>query len=379
GAPRAEAVVSGVYTEVIFDTGCTSNIVSLDLIRKLKITCLEDAGEIAIVFADGQARRPVGFIRDLIVSIGNFIKEPIDAYVYDTNQQYDFILGRLGMHKLKIGIDWSAHFWYSNTENRGVVPIKVYYHKKRSISDVFGDGSDTSSDSPLDTETEDESSLEEGDSEEAFYLIPCEEGQGEFTFVNPETKESTLVRERTSKELNNHRLEPTLLTEPRLGQDDRLGTLLDRIKLYDHLTPAHKERLLSLVMKYSTCFGTSYSHLKVTNLVKFCVDTGDSKPIYNRPYAFIPLSERDFMRKELQEMVEAGVLIPTTHTPDNSSGAGWSFPCRYIKKANGQRRLITNFIGLNQVTKRDTWPMNNTVDVIECLSGSKVYSSLDML
>lgn len=123
GAPRTKALVEGLNTDVILDTGCTSNIVSISLLRKLKITSLEDSGEISMVFADGKARSPVGLVRNLSVKLNKWISDVIDAYVNETNGQYDFILGRDGMHQLSVGVDMSKHFWYANTNAAGVIHL----------------------------------------------------------------------------------------------------------------------------------------------------------------------------------------------------------------------------------------------------------------
>lgn len=78
-------------------------------------------------------------------------------------------------------------------------------------------------------------------------------------------------------------------------------------------------------------------------------------------------------------MVNAGIIIPSTHVPVNSSQGGWSFPCRYVTKKTGDKRLVTNFKDLNAVTVRDPWPLPNLIDVIESLAGAKWFAVLDLL
>ncbi|KAG0733775.1 hypothetical protein G6F16_013447 [Rhizopus arrhizus] len=78
-------------------------------------------------------------------------------------------------------------------------------------------------------------------------------------------------------------------------------------------------------------------------------------------------------------MVNNGILIPNTHVPGNSKQAGWSFPCRYVPKKTGDKRLVTNFQDLNAVTVRDTWPLPSVVDVLEHLAGAQWFSVCDLL
>jgi hypothetical protein len=104
--------------------------------------------------------------------------------------------------------------------------------------------------------------------------------------------------------------------------------------------------------------------LSRTNLLKFHVDTGNAKPIYKRPYAFLSHSEKETLKKNLEDMVSNGILVPSTHIPGNSANGGWSFPCRYVPKKTGDKRLVTNFKDLNAVTVRDPWPLPNLIDVV---------------
>lgn len=134
----------------------------------------------------------------------------------------------------------------------------------------------------------------------------------------------------------------------------RLGDLRERIRSNQILNERQKDALIALVEKYADCFGVDYEHLQQTNITKFHVDTGNAKPIYHRPYSFLTHSEKEFMRRDLEKMVAAGILVSTTYTPKNAKHGGWSFPCRCILKKTGDKRLVSNFSSLNNITVRDT-------------------------
>lgn len=160
---------------------------------------------------------------------------------------------------------------------------------------------------------------------------------------------------------------------------DRFGDLIERIRNQEDIPEKLKEALIDLIYKYETCFGTGYENLSQANLLKFHVDTGNAKPIYRRPYSILSNSEKQFLKKDLEDMVKNGLLIPQTHVPGNSSTSGRSFPCRYVLKKGGDKRLVTNFKDLNAVTIRDPWPLPNLVDVLESLAGAKWFAALDLL
>jgi hypothetical protein len=97
-----------------------------------------------------------------MISVDQKVSMYADAYCFDVNSQYDFIVGREGMHILNIGVDWSTHFWYISTKV-GVLPLNVSYGRQ-----VYVISSDESSEEPNeDSEYEEEESL--------FIIIPDNE------------------------------------------------------------------------------------------------------------------------------------------------------------------------------------------------------------
>lgn len=107
-----------------------------------------------------------------------------------------------------------------------------------------------------------------------------------------------------------------------LDHDSRLGKLLDRITNQENIGNKDKEHLIGIISRCKHCFGTSYEHLSQTNLVKFHVDTGNAKPIYKRPYTFLSNSEKQMLKNDLEDMVNSGILIPSTHVPSNFAQGG---------------------------------------------------------
>lgn len=71
----------------------------------------------------------------------------------------------------------------------------------------------------------------------------------------------------------------------KVDQEPRFGDLIQRLQDSSLLDNTQKNTIESLIKEFEDVFGTDYSHLTQTNLVEFHVDTGDSKPIYQRPYS----------------------------------------------------------------------------------------------
>lgn len=348
-APRSHAEINGVQREVILDGGCTSFIISLKFAKELGIQEAEPC-DTAVMFGDGKLYHPIGLIRDIRIKLGNTDKVvSVNALCYDVGDQYEFIIGREGLHALGVGTDWSTHYWYVRSEE-GIIPLDIHYTKGRMREDSDSEQDEYHSDNQHNNDTD--YYIDQDDEEEGYLVMEVSDDHNNFF-------EEKRIAEHT--------------------KDDRLGGLVAKIHEIPDLNEEEKLRLINLVFEYQDCFGTGYEHLGRTNLVKFHVDTGDARPIYRRPYSFLSFSEKEELKKDLEKMVNAGVLIPSTHVPSNSKNAGWSFPCRYVPKKTGDKRLITNFRELNKVTVRDPWPLPNVVDVIESLAKSKWYSVVDLL
>lgn len=344
-APRTYGKVNGQECELILDGGCTSYIVSLNFLRRLGITEVEPSNS-SVMFGDGNSYPPIGLATNLKLQIGGSQLISVKALCYDVGDKYDFIVGREGLHALKIGTDWSSHYWYIKTED-GVLPVDVHYTRNYCRENI-----DSSEEDEFSEDEQEEDVIDQDDWEEGYLIVAAsdeEDNDGDCNTANTN------------------------------DQEQRLGTLISRINEQENLSDQEKTRLIEIMLKFKDCFGTGYEHLSQTNLLKFHVDTGKSKPIYKRPYGFLSLSEKQMLKRDLEEMVENGILVPNTHVPGNSAHSGWSFPCRYVPKKTGDKRLVTNFKELNAVTVRDTWPLPNLVDVIESLAGAKWFGVLDLL
>lgn len=145
--------------------------------------------------------------------------------------------------------------------------------------------------------------------------------------------------------------------------NDRVENLVSSILNNENLNSDQRDSAISLIVKYADVFGTSYKHLKQTDLLEFHVDRGNAKPVYQKPFSKFSYSELDTLKEELKKMVDNGVLIP--HIYDKFEGNEWSFQCRYVKKKDGGKQLVTQFMKLNDVTVRDPWPIPSLKNTIE--------------
>jgi hypothetical protein len=76
------------------------------------------------------------------------------------------------------------------------------------------------------------------------------------------------------------------------------------------------------------------------------------------------------LNRQLKDAVEA-VLI---HPSYNEFGS----PNLFVRKADGSLRLCTNYRGLNEVTRKDAYPLPRVDDTLDELKDASFYTHLDL-
>jgi hypothetical protein len=130
-----------------------------------------------------------------------------------------------------------------------------------------------------------------------------------------------------------------------------------------------RQEALQLLQKYSSLFCTEESRAGKTTEVKHQINTGNAKPIRQPPRS-IPLAKRDEVNGLIAEMQRNGVIEP--------SASPWSSPVVLVKKKDGSTRFCVDYRRLNDVTKKDSYPLPRIDDTLDTLSGSKWFSTLDL-
>ena len=103
---------------------------------------------------------------------------------------------------------------------------------------------------------------------------------------------------------------------------------------------------------------------KQKNLMEHPFITPDALPINNKP----PKAWEPEIDQQITEMLENDVIRP--------SCSPWNAPIILVKKDNSTR-FVCDLRGLNNVTKKDTYPLPHIKDVIDKMEGSKYWTTLD--
>ena len=131
----------------------------------------------------------------------------------------------------------------------------------------------------------------------------------------------------------------------------------------------YRDAIVKLLEENKDLFAKNDLDLGRTNTLTCKIDTGTYPPITLKPYR-MPLNQRPVVEKAVDEMLEAGVIQPST--------SNWSFPILLVPKPNGTKRFSVDFRKLNQITKRYAYPLPLIDEVLAGLGNSKFFTSLDL-
>lgn len=127
--------------------------------------------------------------------------------------------------------------------------------------------------------------------------------------------------------------------------------------------------LSSLLVEFQDVFAKTDTDLGCLKGVEHEIDTGNANPIKQRmrrtPIGFE--SEED---KHLQSMLDNGIIRP--------SFSQWSSPPVLVRKKDGSIRWCIDYRQLNNVTKKDVFPLPLIEECLDTLAGTEYFSTLDM-
>ena len=95
----------------------------------------------------------------------------------------------------------------------------------------------------------------------------------------------------------------------------------------------HKE-IDEILEQYQDLVPNEYNPSHFTGKTQITINTGDAWPIKQRPYR-TALAKRKLVEKEIQEMLEAGVISP--------SCSPWASPITLVPKKNGSVRFCVDY------------------------------------
>ena len=141
------------------------------------------------------------------------------------------------------------------------------------------------------------------------------------------------------------------------------------LKVGSHISESEREQLYSLLVEFADVFSFSSKDLGRTKELKHHIFTSDAQPVHLSPRR-IPQARREELRGLLRDMLESDVI--------QQSDSPWSSPIVLAKKHDGTTRFCVDYRKVNEVTRKDAYPLPRVDDTLDTLVGSKFFTTLDL-
>lgn len=136
------------------------------------------------------------------------------------------------------------------------------------------------------------------------------------------------------------------------------------------LTDTQLTVLTELIARNQDVFVGPDGKLGRTTLVKHHIDTGDTRPIKQR-LRRVSDTKRKVIEEEVGKMLEQDIIAP--------SNSAWASPVVLAKKKGGNGvRFCLDYRMLNQVSRKDAYPLPNIGECMDALSGAQWFCTLDL-
>ena len=135
------------------------------------------------------------------------------------------------------------------------------------------------------------------------------------------------------------------------------------------LTDDQQHQLCNRLLEFQDIFSRGLHDLGRTGVTKHKINTGDASPVRQHPRR-LPFAQREEAFKAVEEMHAQGIIEP--------SASPWASPVVLVKKKDGGTRFSVDYRKLNELTKKDSYPLPRVDTTLDALSGSSWFSTLDL-
>ena len=202
-------------------------------------------------------------------------------------------------------------------------------------------------------------------------VTPNVEGKFIVTLVNTNDKPITLRNRQVVGSLNSP---DEIVASVDLSDITTTGSKIEIEKAMDEmvaktdLSASQKQQLFALLSEYSDVFAADPKKPSQTDLVDHKITVSTRTPVYMKPRR-VPLAWEKEVDDQVQEMFRNNII--------RKSSSPWNAPILLVKKKDQTIRFVCDFRALNEVTKKDTYPLPQIKDVIDKMQGMKYWSTLD--
>ena len=135
------------------------------------------------------------------------------------------------------------------------------------------------------------------------------------------------------------------------------------------VTAEEKIVLQATLHEFADVFSKSEYDLGCTGLAKHTIDTGDARPI-RQTLRRQPFAHLETIDKQVQDMLKTGIIEP--------SQSPWVSNVVIVTKKDGSARFCVDYRSINEVTRKDAYPLPRIETCLDALGGARYFSTFDL-
>ena len=164
---------------------------------------------------------------------------------------------------------------------------------------------------------------------------------------NPSTsnkviKKNSRIRTLSVVDEDEIKIPPNYATGKSEETPEHLKDLLNRST--EEISQCYHAHVSELLTEFQDIFVKQDGELGRTNLVQHHIDTGNQRPIRQRP-----LGQRDEIKRQVNEMLDKGLIEPTD--------SPWSSNVVLVRKKDGSQMFCVDYRQVNATTVKDAYPL----------------------
>ena len=117
------------------------------------------------------------------------------------------------------------------------------------------------------------------------------------------------------------------------------------------------------------CFPSLNTTWVALSLAKHTIDTGDARPI-KQTLRRQPFAHLETIDKQVQDMLKTGIIEP--------SQSPWVSNVVIVTKKDGSARFCVDYRRVNEVTRKDAYPLPRIETCLDALGGARYFSTFDL-
>lgn len=119
--------------------------------------------------------------------------------------------------------------------------------------------------------------------------------------------------------------------------------------------------VLNFLSDFADVFFKNSEDIGHTNIVEHTINAGEIYPM-KQPARRMPAVKRVEAARRITDMHERGIIEPST--------SPWSSPVVLVRKKDGSTHFSVDYRKLNNITKKDSYPLPSIDDALEALEGA---------